>query len=69
MQIWFSKLGVIQTTYDMVLLLILSETNINYLEPIRQAGAIAILLNPFTSKDLDIALPSTLDYLNLEKIS
>lgn len=51
-------------SYDMAFLLISSETNINYLEPIRQAGAIAILPKPFTSKDLDIALSSTLDYLN-----
>jgi two-component system chemotaxis response regulator CheY len=52
----------------MAFLLISSETNINYLEPIRQAGAIAILPKPFTSNDLDIALSSTLDYLNPQKL-
>jgi len=55
-------------SYDMAFLLISSETNINYLEPIRQAGAIAILPKPFTSKDLDIALSSTLDYLNPQQV-
>jgi two-component system chemotaxis response regulator CheY len=55
-------------SYDMAFLLISSETNIDYLEPIRQAGAIAILPKPFTSKDLDIALSSTLDYLNPQRV-
>jgi two-component system chemotaxis response regulator CheY len=52
----------------MAFLLISSETNINYLEPIRQAGAIAILPKPFTSHELDTALSATLDYLNPQKI-
>jgi len=55
-------------SYDMAFLLISSETNLNYLDPIRQAGAIAILPKPFTSKDLDIALTATLDYLNPQQI-
>jgi len=55
-------------SYDMAFLLISSETNINYLEPIRQAGAIAILPKPFTSKELDIALSATLDYLNPKQV-
>ncbi len=55
-------------SYDMAFLLISSETNINYLEPIRQAGAIAILPKPFSSIELDIALSSTLDYLNPQKV-
>lgn len=55
-------------SYDMAFLLISSETNINYLEPIRQAGAIAILPKPFTSHELDTALSATLDYLNPQKI-
>jgi len=55
-------------SYDMAFLLISSETNINYLEPIRQAGAIAILPKPFTSHDLDIALSATIDYLNPQQV-
>ena len=55
-------------SYNMAFLLISSETNINYLEPIRQAGAIAILPKPFTSQDLDRALSATLDYLNPHQI-
>jgi len=55
-------------SYDMAFLLISSETNISYLEPIRQAGAIAILPKPFTSNDLDIALSATLDYLNPQQV-
>ena len=44
-------------------ILISSETRFRYLDPIRQAGAIAILPKPFTRDDLSIALKSTLDYL------
>ncbi len=55
-------------SYDMAFLLISSETNLNYLDPIRQAGAIAILPKPFTSKDLDVALSATLDYLNPQQV-
>lgn len=55
-------------SYDMAILLISSETNITYLEPIRQAGAIAILPKPFTSHELDTALSATLDYLNPQQI-
>ncbi len=55
-------------SYDMAFLLISSETNLNYLDPIRQAGAIAILPKPFTSKDLDMALTATLDYLNPQQV-
>lgn len=54
-------------SYEMAFLLISSETNIKYLEPIRQAGAIAILPKPFTRKELDMALTSTLDYLQPQK--
>ncbi len=50
-------------------ILISSETRFRYLDPIRQAGAIAILPKPFSKDELEIALKSTLDYLeapNLE---
>lgn len=54
-------------SYDMAFLLISSETNIQYLEPIRQAGAIAILPKPFTQQALDTALCASMDYLHPEK--
>jgi two-component system chemotaxis response regulator CheY len=55
-------------SYEMAFLLISSETNINYLEPIRQAGAIAILPKPFTQKELETALTATLDYLHPQRV-
>ncbi|WP_031433769.1 response regulator [Methylomarinum vadi] len=56
------------SSYEMAFLLVSSETNIRYLEPIRQAGAIGILPKPFTSQELDIVLSATLDYLNPRKV-
>ncbi len=56
-------------SYEIAFLLISSETNIKYLEPIRQAGAIAILPKPFTQQELDTALSSTLDHLNPRKVN
>ncbi len=58
----------IDESYDMAFLLVSSETNFRYLEPIRQSGAIGILPKPFNLKELDIALTATLDYLNPHKI-
>jgi len=55
-------------SYDMAFLLISSETKIDYLEPIRQAGAVAILPKPFSTHELDIALSATLDYLNPQQL-
>ena len=54
-------------SYDMAFLLISSETNIKYLEPIRQAGAVAILPKPFTRHELKTALAASSDYLNPQK--
>lgn len=45
-------------------MLISSETNYRYLEPIRQAGAIAILPKPFDLEQLRSALNSTLDFID-----
>lgn len=56
-------------SYEMVFLLISSETSIKYLEPIRQAGAIGILPKPFTQQELSTALSATLDYLHPQKAS
>ncbi|MCM8919845.1 MAG: response regulator [Candidatus Thiodiazotropha sp.] len=44
-------------------MLISSETSLSYLDPIRQAGAVAILPKPFTLEDLHIAMGATLDYV------
>ncbi|HHH48717.1 MAG TPA: response regulator [Gammaproteobacteria bacterium] len=45
-------------------MLISSETHYRYLEPIRQAGVIALLPKPFTPEQLQAALQSTLNYLD-----
>lgn len=48
---------------NVTFLLISSETHYRYLEPIRQAGAIAILPKPFSRAEMGMALRSTLDYI------
>jgi two-component system chemotaxis response regulator CheY len=48
---------------DIAFMLISSETDIRYLEPLRQAGVIAILPKPFDLQQLRRALFATLDYL------
>lgn len=47
---------------DIPFMLISSETQIRYLEPIRQAGAIAILPKPFDPTNLRDALMATLEF-------
>lgn len=54
---------------DIGFILISSETSVRYLEPIRQAGVIAILPKPFAEQQLKRALYTTLDYLEPENIS
>ncbi|MDH3326779.1 MAG: response regulator [Gammaproteobacteria bacterium] len=49
-------------------LLISSETHYRYLEPIRQAGAIAILPKPFEKSQLLSALRNTLDFIDPEAL-
>ena len=49
---------------NITFLLISSETHYRYLEPIRQAGAIAILPKPFNREEMAVALRSTLDYIS-----
>jgi two-component system chemotaxis response regulator CheY len=49
---------------DTSFMLISSETRFRYLDPIRQAGAIAILPKPFSQDELKIALNTTLDFLD-----
>lgn len=49
---------------DIPFMLISSETHYRYLEPIRQAGAIAIVPKPFELEQLRTALYAALDYLD-----
>jgi len=53
---------------DLPFLLISSETHYRYLEPIRQAGAIAILPKPFEKSQLSSALRATLNYIDPEAL-
>lgn len=45
-------------------LLVSSETKRSYLDPIRQAGTLAILPKPFTGEQLSHALNNTVEFLN-----
>lgn len=53
---------------DVPFMLISSETNYRYLEPIRQAGVIAILPKPFDKAQLEKSLYATLDYFDPERV-
>jgi two-component system, chemotaxis family, chemotaxis protein CheY len=53
---------------DISFILISSETDIRYLDPIRQAGAIAILPKPFDFEQLKKALATTLDFIEPEQL-
>lgn len=52
---------------EMPFVLISSETRPQQLNAIRQAGAMAILPKPFTVSQLDKAITSSVDYLNIEE--
>jgi len=49
-------------------MLISSETNIHALEPVRQAGVMAILPKPFDHHDLQRALRATIDVIDPEEM-
>jgi two-component system chemotaxis response regulator CheY len=53
-----------EVTQSIPFMLISSETHYRYLEPIRQAGVIAILPKPFSLQQLHKAIDSTLYYLD-----
>ena len=53
---------------DVPFMLISSETNYRYLEPIRQAGVISILPKPFVLDQLEKSLYATLDYFDPERV-
>lgn len=50
-------------TADLLFMLVSSETAYRYLEPLKQAGVVAILPKPFQASDLRRALNTTLDFL------
>ena len=54
---------------DVAFMLISSETGYRYLEPIRQAGAVALLPKPFRQEDLKRGLVSTLELLSPSEIN
>lgn len=53
-----------QALTNIAFILISSEDNPIYLDPVRQSGACAILSKPFELKDFRAAIFTTLDYLN-----
>ncbi|MCK5830233.1 MAG: response regulator [Methylococcales bacterium] len=50
-------------------MLISSEVRFSALDPIRQAGVIAILPKPFNHEDLKCALRTTIDYIDPEELT
>ena len=52
-----------EATMDVPFMLISSETSFRYLDPIRQAGVIAILPKPFQPEQLLAALRNTIDFI------
>lgn len=57
-----------QANQDMAFMLISSETGHDALEPIRQAGVMAILPKPFNHDDLQRAIRATLDVIDPEEL-
>ncbi len=58
-----------QRLKDIPFMLISSETRFTALDPIRQAGVVAILPKPFNHADLKRALRSTIDFIDPEEIT
>lgn len=54
--------------HDLPFILVSSETRLKELEPVRQAGVVAILPKPFNFGDLQRALRATLQYLEPSEI-
>lgn len=53
---------------DIPFMLVSSETSYRYLDPLRQAGVIAILPKPFTAEQLHKSLYATLDFLEPNRL-
>jgi two-component system, chemotaxis family, chemotaxis protein CheY len=58
-----------ETLLQIAFMLISSETSLQFLDPIRQAGAVAILPKPFRKEDLRTALNATIDYLETPRFA
>jgi two-component system chemotaxis response regulator CheY len=58
-----------QTLAGIAFILISSEDNPLYLDPVRQSGACAILTKPFELENLRTVLFTTLDYINLGSLA
>ena len=58
-----------EITAETAFILVSSETRFGALDPVRQAGAVAMLPKPFTSHELNLALNSTLALLGPEEVS
>jgi len=54
---------------DIPFMLISSETRFSALDPIRQAGVVAILPKPFGKDDLNRALRNTVDFIDPEELT
>jgi len=57
-----------ESTKDINFMLVSSETSMKALEPVRQAGVVAILPKPFVHEDLRRALRTTVDYIDPEEM-
>ena len=57
------------STSEMGFILISSETQFRYLDPIRQAGVIAILPKPFNAEELRVAMANTLNFIDPSNLS
>lgn len=55
-------------THDIVFMLISSETRFHALDPVRQAGAVAILPKPFAEEQLRAALYSTIELIDPKEL-
>ena len=53
---------------ELPFMLITSESRPHVLDPVRQAGALALLPKPFSPAQLDRALSNALDFLNAEEL-
>lgn len=59
----------LELLHDIPFMLISSETNLATLDPIRQAGVVAILPKPFDQQDLRRALRSTIEFIDPEEVN
>ncbi len=63
------KIKKIDTAKSIPFMLISSEVRLSALEPIRQAGVVAILPKPFNHDDLKHALRTTIEYIDPRELS